>query len=617
MSKIKILSEHLANQIAAGEVVERPASIVKELLENAIDAGAGQISIQVEGDGTRLIRIIDDGEGMDQDDVLLCLERHATSKLELKSADDHELPVIKTLGFRGEAIPSIAAVARLTISSRPESARLGTRAEILYGKVARVHEAGCNRGTVMEVRDLFANLPVRKKFLKSDRTELFHIEEVVKDYCLVNPQIGISFMVDGKTVMNLPAISDTLADRVRRICGSRDLSLIPVAAAARENRPALSGYLLPPDETYGLSARLRFFVNGRAVKDRTMAHAVNEGLAGYLMKGRKPAGALFLLISPAEVDVNVHPTKQEVRFLRPDMIHRLIAQAVRQAMAEYQQSLRDFLFEMPAANTPVTAAASAGQGPYSGLDSSPGLPGLKKSSRFPGVENRPFAVFTAEPESSFLRDNMARQSSMSESPGPESPFRDSFSLTPIGQLLNLYLVCQSSDGLVLIDQHAAHERLIFEELKKQHGAARLNSQLLIFPVMLELDDAQITVLEAYKNEINQLGIEIEEFGDGSYLVKSVPSLLGHLPPEEIIIGVLEQYVAPEYEKKNIATRIEAVLAGLACKAAVKAGKELSPAEMNELLQKMRKSNAFSHCPHGRPVFKSFSVAEIKKWFHRT
>ncbi|MFC1827489.1 DNA mismatch repair endonuclease MutL, partial [Thermodesulfobacteriota bacterium] len=313
MSKIKILSEHLANQIAAGEVIERPASVVKELLENSIDADASQVQIEIEGSGTRLIKVIDDGMGMDGDDALLCLERHATSKLGGSANDSNMLSVIRSLGFRGEAIPSIGSVSKMTITSRTENDILGSRVEVRYGKILKIQEAGCNKGTVIEVKDLFGNLPVRKKFLKSSRTELFHIEEIVKNYCLANNRLGIRYTVNNNTIWDIPAETDSMEDRVKMFYAKNSSGpLIQIHDSSRlstfNDHITIEGFLLSPEQSFATSTRLRLFVNGRAVKDRMMAHAVSEGLSGFLMKGRAAAGALFITIPHEAVDVNVHPT---------------------------------------------------------------------------------------------------------------------------------------------------------------------------------------------------------------------------------------------------------------------------------------------------------------------
>ena len=320
MSRIRLLSEQVANQIAAGEVVDRPAAVVKELAENSLDAGATRIDIAIEGGGAGLIRVADDGCGMDKDDVLLCLERHATSKLREAS----ELEGIKSLGFRGEAIPSIASVSWLTILSRQRDAPLGARAEVRHGQLKEVREEGCACGTVMEARQLFANMPARKKFLKSGRTELFHMEEAVKNLALANPQVAFSLRVEGKSVLNCPA-GESPEVRMRPIFRWKE-DLIAVDAEA--GGMALSGFLLPPEKTAATNAKLRLFVNGRAVTDNMLRFAARDALQGHLLRGCQPAGMLALTLPPGEVDVNVHPAKREIRFRNAEAARRLVSVAV-------------------------------------------------------------------------------------------------------------------------------------------------------------------------------------------------------------------------------------------------------------------------------------------------
>jgi DNA mismatch repair protein MutL len=349
LSRIKILSEHIANQIAAGEVIERPASVVKELLENSIDAGAHHVRIEIEGSGTRLIKVIDDGMGMDGDDVLLCMERHATSKLGVGTNDSSRLHAITSLGFRGEAIPSIASVSKMTITSRTENDPLGTRLEVRYGKILKIHETGCNKGTVIEIKNLFGNMPVRKKFLKSSRTELFHIEEIIKNYCLANSQFGITYTVNGNRIFDFTADTDTLEDRIKMFyTKNNSVPMIPIRDSSQlstqKDGIKIEGVILSPEHSFATSARLRMFVNGRSVKDRMIAHAVSEGLSGYIMKGRTAAGALFISLPFEAVDVNVHPTKQEIRFQQPSSIHKRIVNAVRSAMENFQEQSRLSIF---------------------------------------------------------------------------------------------------------------------------------------------------------------------------------------------------------------------------------------------------------------------------------
>ena len=635
MSRIKILSEHLANQIAAGEVIERPASVVKELLENSIDAGARQVQIEIEGSGTRLIKVIDDGVGMDGDDALLCLERHATSKLGGNTNDSNMLSVIRSLGFRGEAIPSIASVAKMTLTSRTENDPLGTRVEVRYGKILKIHETGCNKGTVIEIKNLFGNLPVRKKFLKSSRTELFHIEEIVKNYCLANSRLGITYTVNSNTIWDIPAETDTLEDRVKMFY-AKNISdpLIPIqdsaALSPRNDDITIEGFLLPPEQSFATSTKLRLFVNGRAIKDRMMAHAVSEGLSGYLMKGRTAAGALFVTLPHEAVDVNVHPTKQEIRFQQPDSVHQRIVSAVRLAMERFQMQAKHSIFgsdknlnngkaeqvityknkETGSANVYSLWNNSHDSAKSDNSGSAAYLPSGKDKTFSPPQYSEP--VSTAEPTTPFLQTE-------SEDLVPES-------LKPIGQFMDLYLLCEARRGeerfLVVIDQHAVHERILFEKLKKQFDSKQMASQNLLFPKMLELTPESADILEKNTEEIRMLGIVVEEFGGDNFIIKAVPSVISHLDPEEILSGILTQFSGADYShengrKREDATRLEDILSSMACKAAIKAGQNLTHLEIQQLLKLMKESRAFTHCPHGRPVVRMFSAAEIKKWFHRT
>ena len=632
MSRIRILSEHLANQIAAGEVIERPASVVKELLENSIDAGAEHIQVEIEGSGSRLIKVIDDGMGMDGDDVLLCLERHATSKLGDCADDSCRLMAISSLGFRGEAIPSIASVAKMTIISRTDKDLLGTKLEVRYGKITRVHETGCNKGTVIEVRDLFGNMPARKKFLKSTRTELFHIEEIIKNYCLANPHLGITYTVNNKTILDFASEAETLEERVKKIYGrNSSLPLIPIMApddSSDQSDIMIKGFLLSPEQSFAMSSRMRFFVNGRAVKDRIMAHALAEGLSGYLMKGRSASGVLFITIPYDKVDVNVHPAKLEIRFQQPEIIHRQIVSAVQSAVADYQTQSKQTLFGSNLNNKPLSAEQiitednEAAPPPKYKLWNTvtaafekeervePIFPGKTTSSSSQEVSG---TLSTAEPGSPFEHGEIP------ESLAPES-------LRPIGQLMDLYLLCEArhddSRYLVVIDQHAVHERILFENLKKQFEARQMASQNLLFPKMLELPPEAAEILEKNREKILQLGLVVEEFGGDSYIIKAVPAVVSHLAPEEILTGILAQFTGTEYNlaesrKRSDATRLDDILSSMACKAAIKAGQNLSDLEMQQLLKLMQESRAFTHCPHGRPVVQLFSAAEVKKWFHRT
>jgi DNA mismatch repair protein MutL len=640
LSKIKILSEHLANQIAAGEVIERPASVVKELLENSIDADAGQVQIEIEGSGTRLIKVIDDGMGMDADDALLCLERHATSKLGESTDDAKRLAAIRSLGFRGEALPSIASVAKMSLTSRTENDPLGTRIEVRYGKVLKIHETGCNKGTVIEIKDLFGNLPARKKFLKSPRTELSHIEEIIKNYALANYLLGITYTVNNSTILNFSAQTDTLKDRVRMLYGGNvAMQLISLQqeddAYTPEEQILVKGFLVSPEQSFGATTRLRLFVNGRAVKDRMMAHAITEGLSGYLMKGRTAAGAVFVTVPYEAVDVNVHPTKQEIRFQQPNLIHEKIVSAVRLGMDNYQQSARQNIFgsnlEKKEAKAdqyiPVEKTEVRAKKVYQ-IWSSPSDSTTREDSAH-DTGSAPFG--STSKETFFAREEKRENVATAEPAAPFSQIKAEKALVPerlkpIGQFMDLYLLCEAKRGeesyLVVIDQHAVHERILFENLKKQFAAKQITRQSLLFPKMLELTPEYRTILEKNREQIEQLGLAVEDFGGDSFIIKAVPAVISHLAPEEILTGVLMGFTGAEYgleqgKKRADATRMDDILSSMACKAAIKAGQNLNTLEMQQLLKLMRESNAFTHCPHGRPVVRVFSAAEVKKWFHRT
>ncbi len=625
MSRIRILTESLANQIAAGEVVERPASVIKELVENAIDSGATHISVQVEGAGTRMLRVIDNGCGMDPDDALLCLERHATSKLQ--NADD--LIRLQTLGFRGEAIPSIASVSRMTITSRPAGAALGCRVDVRFGAVNKVHEMGCAQGTVVEVADLFANVPARRKFLKSANTELAHIDEVVRSYALVSSQIGFTYQVNGRDIIDLPISDDTPERRVKQVLGDcPDLIPLTFDVAAARTEIQVSGFLLPPDFASGRAGRLWTFVNGRYVKDRMINHAVAEGMQGFLMKGGRAAGVIHVRLPPEGVDVNVHPTKQEVRFCENNLVHNKIVAAVWRSMEAYQEQLKGQIFGFPkpeaASAEPAVVAPMA-------------WPPVKDEVSFEVREPQPLPLTAASaPTPPELLADPPRPVSSGPAPAdglttcppelqrpPPPKFDLPLSVPPepahlryLGQLFDTYLLCQMEDSLVAIDQHAVQERLIFEDLKGHYDTSTMPSQLLMFPEMIELVPAEVEAVEHHSAELLRLGLDLQEFGGDTVLIKAVPAGLSHLPPTEILRGFLSRFIDDQLPAQGV-TKLHGVLASMACKAAIKAGHALSPLEVQHLLDRMQAAGIFSHCPHGRPVFKRFSKVDIEKWFQRT
>jgi len=626
LSRIRILSEQLANQIAAGEVVERPASVVKELVENSLDAGADRIDIHVEGSGSRLLRIADNGEGMDGDDVLLSLERHATSKIR----DEAQLAAIATLGFRGEAIPSIASVSWMTIVSRTRQQELGTRVEIRYGSLQAVHEHGCSHGTMIEIRHLFGNMPARKKFLKSARTEMHHVEEVVKNQALAHPHVGFTLHVDDRVSLEYqPGAS--LEQRVREVFRYRGKLLGLRAEANEEELLALEGYLLLPETAPASTARLRILVNDRPVQDAMIRHAVAEGMQGFLMKGYQAAGTLLLTVAPDQVDVNVHPAKREIRFRQGEGVHRFIVAAVRKALEGHQETLRTSLFSLP----------------QQGRPSSQEIP-IKQAHRSPPAVVAPAPVEavlrTAEPEPRQPRlpptGRVAPGRAVSPPAAvreiPLQPIRPMVESEPldslageevvsaygglhlIGQLFSLYLLCEKEGELIVIDQHAAHERLLYGQLLQGYQAARIPQQNLLFPATVELTPVQQETMEAHQETIAALGLQAVHFGDATYVIKAVPALVRQEDPGSLLREVLDglRGTRPEQGKRPLTQAVDDLLASMACKAAIKAGNRLQPEEMLKLLAQMEASSVFSHCPHGRPVIKAFTAQEVERWFHR-
>ncbi len=650
MSKIRILPEQLANRIAAGEVVERPASVVKELLENSLDAGASEIEIEIEGSGTRLIRVMDNGEGMDEDDILLCLERHGTSKL----TPDHDLAAINSLGFRGEAIPSIGSVSRMTITSRTPLSPLGTRVVLDYGKLIKVHEIGCHRGTIFEIRSLFGNTPARRKFLRTSRTELAHIEEVVKSYALAAPAVSFILRVDDRVVFHFTK-SQPLCDRLAQIMHYQG-TFLEVGKAPDEDTlqtcahvvpcthsAAVHGWLLPPDIETARSAQLRLLVNGRAVRDRMIIHAVAEGFRNFLMKGKSPAGLIHLRLPHEDVDVNVHPTKQEIRLRDSQVIHQMISQTVEQAILAYQKKIQGVLFRTPPTQNNKPEQVATASLPVSGI------------ARQPAAWNPLQTTLCSPPTSASCRQETGQQQHIiqpqtgnsqsvptssalpqtAEPIVPETPppncsvpltqqppvaTRDhGHGLKVIGQFDNLYIFCQSADGgLLVVDQHAAHERLLFEDLKKKFLQGCIASQTLLFPTTVELGIAESECMEHHAADIQQMGFTVDHFGGSSYVISAVPAMAGQCNPVNLFRDILGKFIGGNNtkEKTKKGSILDDILAAIACKAAVKAGDHLHEKEIDALLTRMSRAELFSHCPHGRPVTKHFTTTEIKKWFYR-
>jgi len=657
MSKIRILPEQLANQIAAGEVVERPASVVKEMVENSLDAGATRIEIEIEGGGTRLIRIIDNGEGMEEDDLLMSLERHGTSKIQT----EEDLGAIATLGFRGEAVPSIGSVSKLTLTSRTKEYDLGTRVVLEYGKLTKVHEVGCSFGTTMEVRSLFGKTPARRKFLRTTRTELGHIEEVVKNYALGCPDISFILRVNGKDSLYFDT-SQSLSQRLANLM-RYDGPFIPVHSTkgSGDRRIRVTGHLVPPEKVTVGPSRLRIFVNSRAVKDRMVTHAIGEGLRSFLMKGKNASGLIHLEIPHDEVDVNVHPAKHEVRFRNSQDVHTFLSRAVSSAMERHQQDLQSSIFgnNQRTERTPAPidpGHLSMGDSPepvafqgHKSYDSNRSEDIVAKTQARPAVatlsqqsdqvseypiDSREIAdeplqamepVRISEPPPQSLFQDSApidrppapapESGQMSSAPSPQEKRQLDHNLLVIGQFDDLYIFCKDSEGLLVVDQHAAHERLLYEKLHKQYLDQSVVSQTLMFPETVELSLFQAQLTLKHVESIERIGFRISEFGGNTFVISAVPALAGLSNPRELFLDILEQFGSET--GTNGGGKLDNILAGMACKAAVKAGTSLSTQEIDNLLNEMARADLFSHCPHGRPVIKRFSSDEVKKWFYRT
>ena len=616
MPKIRILPDQLANQIAAGEVVERPASVVKELIENSLDAGADSIDIEIAGGGTRLIKIIDNGEGMDEDDVLLCLERHGTSKI----LENGDLSDIRTLGFRGEAIPSISSVSKLTITSRRRDKDLGTTLICHYGTIKKVHEAGSRVGTTIEMSNLFGNTPARRKFLRTKRTELSHIDDTVKNYCLARPDVTFSFRIDGREVFHFDSDTD-LKSRLASLINYSGSFIEVNYTSSSTDSISVTGLLVSPESSAPVAARLRTFVNDRAIKDRMLTHAVNEGMRSFLLKGRNPAGLVKIDISPARIDVNVHPAKHEVRFRDSRTVHDIVSQAVRTAMIDHQQQIRDDIFtsgrtpsfkserqdfdaeeEKNAAEIQLQSYRQT-ELPPPAYHQDTAVEHLRETSRHEVSEEGP-AYHSLEDKGFISADKEADHQGVR--------IED---LLVIGCFKDLYIFCRNGDKLIVIDQHAVHERLLYEELYTQYTRGKVASQQLLFPLSIELSPFQSQLLEKHEGDLEKMGFSVRSFGGNTWILAAVPAIAGTANPQNLLLDLLEQY-GSEKEMSG-GNAIINIISTMACKAAVKAGDHLSDEEIRALLQKMIEADLFSHCPHGRPVVKILEGSDIKRWFYRT
>ena len=576
--KIRILSDQMASRIAAGEVVERPASVVKELIENSLDAGASEIFIWIEKSGTAVIRVTDNGEGMAPEDLALAVERHATSKL----TEDEDLFRIATLGFRGEALPSIGSIAKMTIVSRPAAAATGHRLHIDGGRKDEVHGAAAPFGTTIEIKDIFFNTPARRKFLKAPATELSHICDVVNRQALARADVHFRLQHDGRTVADYVAVDDS-KDRLQQVLG-RDVAQGLTPFAWHQGELTVSGYLSSAPTAFPNQRHLYSFVNRRYVRDKVLTHAVLQGYDSLLMKGQYPAVLLFLEIPFAEVDVNVHPAKYEVRFRRQSDIHDAVSRAVRQALRQE-------------AKEPSARPNSYSPTPCLGVREAPLPYAIAPTSRYDAPAAR---------EALFV---VPRHADDHSEPGYFS------SMTVLGQILGCYLICASPQGLALIDQHAAHERVAFEKLRSQLDRGNVARQSLLMPQSVDLTAGEMMLVEQKLSVLEHFGFTLEPFGPGAYAITSAPALLPEGDYRQVVRQMVSELADVDTSAK-LRQHLEERLATMACHSVIRANRKLEVDEMRALLRELDQIEFATQCPHGRPVLIEFSRDELERMFKR-
>ncbi len=585
--KIQCLPEVLINQIAAGEVVERPFSVVKELVENALDAGSSKVDIELEEGGIRLIRIRDNGSGISAGDLPIAVQRHATSKI--ASLDD--LECVATLGFRGEALPSIASVSRFTIRSRTPDQAHGAKLSIDGGKVGAVQPDAHPEGSSIEVRDLFYNVPARRKFLKTERTELAHAEEWLRSLALAKPSVELSIRHNGKELKRYKPVSSPKAriERVSQVLGA-DFAAQCLAVDLEHNGMRLSGWIGLPTASRSSADQQYFFVNGRAVRDKTVAHAVKQAYADVLFHGRYPAYVLFMELDPRRVDVNVHPAKHEVRFRDGRSVHDFIYRSLHGAMSETRAGA-------------VEARAALAQS-------------FPVDSAWP----MPYAAASQSAMSLPVLESMAHYQTLYGATAPNAPMHDAPPAEqPLGyalaQLHGVFILAENASGLVMVDMHAAHERITYEQLKAAQQDDGIKSQALLVPVAVALSDAEAFASEQLAENLAELGFDVVRSGPQSVSIRAVPSLLADVDAKQLFLDVLSEF--REFgASKRLQEAQNALLSTMACHGSVRANRRLSITEMNALLRAMESTERSGQCNHGRPTWVQLSKTDLDKLFLR-
>ncbi len=646
MGRIRILTDQVANQIAAGEVVDRPASVVKELLENALDAGATRIRVEIEGGGRKLIRITDNGHGMGRDDAMLCFERHATSKI--RSSDD--LLEIATLGFRGEALPSIASISRLELLTRSEDEESGTRIEIVGGKLVHVDDAGAPVGTTLTIQDLFFNTPARRKFLKSEQTETTHVTALVTHYALAHPTRHLELITATHTLLNAAPVARS-EERVYQIFGRDTLDqLLPIAAErpfdhgglpepppwkrdADYQPPApghlrISGFVSKPELQKLNRNSIYVFVNQRLIRDRVVLHALSDAYRNVMPPTSYPVVLLFLEMPPAEVDVNVHPAKTEVRFRQPTLIHDFIRDSVRITLMKARPAASFLQALGTAPNASQALVPGAGEHeteitpPSEYLDSEPpgNLTTHSAAEPFALAVAAPPATEQALPFAAALATLAAEQPVLPQGESnipqdaPAGTLHALASLTPLGQLRESFILATNEDGLWIVDQHVAHERVLFEKVLRDREVEKVQRQRLLMPLLIDLQPHQMVEFARIARELEQNGFEAEPFGPRTVAIKAAPVGLEGRELERMLHEVLEQ--GEREQAENLEAARTRIAASIACHAAIKINMPLDMERMRWLLAELGKTEHPTSCPHGRPIALRYSWKDIQRAFGR-
>ena len=624
---IRPLPEILINQIAAGEVVERPASVVKELVENAIDAGATRVDIDLEEGGVRLIRIRDNGSGIAPEQLPLAVSRHATSKI----ADLDDLESVSTLGFRGEALPSIASVSRFTLASRRAHDEHGSALQIEGGKIGEVTPRAHAPGTTVEVRELFYNVPARRKFLRAERTELGHIEEWLRSLALARPDVELRVSHNGKASRRYKPgdlYSDArLAETLGEDFANQAVRVDHSGAGLR-----LHGWIAQPHYSRASADQQYLYVNGRSVRDRSVAHAVKMAYGDVLYHGRQPAYVLFLELDPTRVDVNVHPAKHEVRFRDARLVHDFVYRTLKDALADTRAGMSaqeigaGTAHPADATAAPMESSAGAsgfgwGRGPAPGAGSGGGGGG------FSGWRpQQPLGLQVADAPAAYAALYATPAGVERAAALPPMPSENGLPVTsaeagvpPLGyaiaQLHGIYILAENAEGLIVVDMHAAHERIGYERLKNAHDGIGLQSQPLLVPITLAVGEREADTAESEAETLAALGFEVTRAGPGSLHVRSIPALLAHAEPEGLLRDVLTD-LREHGQSRRVASARDELLSTMACHGAVRANRRLTVPEMNALLRDMEITERSGQCNHGRPTWARFSLAEIDRWFLR-